>query len=400
MIRAEVFIDALSKAGFGLFTGVPCSYLTPFINTVIASPHIHYLPAANEGDAVAIACGAELGGQHAVVMFQNSGLGNAVSPLTSLTSTFRLPVLIITTWRGQPSGPEDEPQHETMGQITPALLELMGINWEIFPSDEAQIAPVLARATQHMQSQQTPYALLMPHGVVHAPEKQSALLDSSARRSCAARTDASSKSLNNAVHQEKTFHQDEVLRTIQSNVSPTDALLATTGFTGRALYALDDRANQFYMVGSMGCVSSLGLGLATVRPDVRVIVLDGDGALLMRMGALPTIGFHRPTNLLHIVLDNGCHDSTGSQTTVSSCMNMVQLAEACGYPKSIRISTLAELSDLLRGGQPQLTFVHLQTTARHDRKLPRPTITPAAVAERFRRCLQDGFAPGTTVEPT
>jgi phosphonopyruvate decarboxylase len=400
MIRAKVFIDALSKAGFGLFTGVPCSYLTPFINTVIASPHIHYLPAANEGDAVAIACGAELGGRHAVVMFQNSGLGNAVSPLTSLTSTFRLPVLIITTWRGQPSGPEDEPQHETMGQITPALLELMGIPWEIFPNDEAEIASVLSRALQHMRSRQTPYALVMPHGVVHAPEKHNAPAANSVLESCGPVTDAAPKSPSSANHPVQQFAQDEVLRTIQLNISSTDVLLATTGFTGRALYALGDRANQFYMVGSMGCVSSLGLGLATVRPDVRVIVLDGDGALLMRMGALPTIGFHRPTNLLHIVLDNGCHDSTGSQTTVSSCMNMVQLAEACGYPKSIRISTLAELSDLLRDGHPQLTFVHLQTTARHNRKLPRPTITPAAVAERFRRCLQDGFAPGTTVEPT
>jgi phosphonopyruvate decarboxylase len=390
MIRAEVFIELASKADFGLFTGVPCSYLTPFINTVIGSPHIHYVPAANEGDAVAIACGAELGGRHAVVMFQNSGLGNAVSPLTSLTSTFRLPVLVITTWRGQPEGPEDEPQHETMGRITPSLLELMGIPWELFPSEEADIEAVLSRATQHMQTHQTPYALVMPHGIVKAPEKQG---DDSAgeivrAKSCMDASESLRPSQDRTGAIEATFSQDDALRTIQSSVDSTDAVLATTGFTGRALYALDDRANQFYMVGSMGCVSSLGLGLATARPDRRVIVLDGDGALLMRMGALATNGFHLPENLIHIVLDNGCHDSTGSQRTVSTCMNMVGLALACGYPRAVTISSLDQLSPLLRDAPRQLTFVHIKTKARENRKLPRPTVSPADVAKRFRAWMQ------------
>jgi phosphonopyruvate decarboxylase len=392
MIRAEFFIELASKAGFGLFTGVPCSYLTPFINTVISSPHIHYVPAANEGDAVAIACGAELGGRHAVVMFQNSGLGNAVSPLTSLTSTFRLPVLVITTWRGQPGGPEDEPQHDTMGQITPALLELMGIPWELFPSDETEIEAVLERAKKHMHTHQTPYALVMPHGIVQASEKPAEDLDASTSRG-RAMNGASGSSMVNASREYEVdvtvaFHQDDVLRTVQKSARSTDALLATTGFTGRALYAVDDRANQFYMVGSMGCVSSLGLGLATVRPDRRVIVLDGDGALLMRMGSLATNGYHLPANLVHLVLDNGCHDSTGSQRTVSSCVEMVQLASACGYPRSVRISTLEELSNLLNDSSIQLTFAHIRTRPRDNRKLPRPTISPADVARRFQGWLQ------------
>src|SRR5437764_11320504 len=136
MIRAEALIDTLRQAGFAMYSGVPCSYLTPFINAVIGSADAHYVGAANEGDAVAIACGAELAGMHAVVMCQNSGLGNAVSPLTSLSATFRIPLLLITTWRGQPGGRPDEPQHQLMGQITPRLLDLLEIPWELFPTSE------------------------------------------------------------------------------------------------------------------------------------------------------------------------------------------------------------------------------------------------------------------------
>jgi phosphonopyruvate decarboxylase len=279
-----------------------------------------------------------------------------------------------------------------MGQITPALLELMGIPWELFPSDETEIEAVLERAKKHMHTHQTPYALVMPHGIVQASEKPAEDLDASTSRG-RAMNGASGSSMVNASREYEVdvtvaFHQDDVLRTVQKSARSTDALLATTGFTGRALYAVDDRANQFYMVGSMGCVSSLGLGLATVRPDRRVIVLDGDGALLMRMGSLATNGYHIPANLVHLVLDNGCHDSTGSQRTVSSCVEMVQLASACGYPRSVRISTLEELSNLLNDGSSQLTFAHIKTRPRDNRKLPRPTISPADVARRFQGWLQ------------
>jgi phosphonopyruvate decarboxylase len=388
MIRADFFIEAMSKAGFGLFTGVPCSYLTPFINTVIGSPHIHYIPAANEGDAVAIACGAELGGRRAVVMFQNSGLGNAVSPLTSLTSTFRLPVLVITTWRGQPGGPADEPQHETMGRITPALLELMSIPWELFPSEESDIDRVLGRAVTHMQEHGTPYALVMPHGVVQAQDQQSTRDFPTNHREADSEPYCSDHLIPSTCDR-ASFTQDDVLRTIQLSVAESDAVLATTGFTGRALYALDDRPNQFYMVGSMGCISSLGLGLATVQPDRRVVVVDGDGAMLMRMGALATNGFQSPGNLIHIVLDNGCHDSTGAQFTVSSTMNFMQLALACGYTRAISISTLTDLSEALQASERGLTFVHVKTESRQNRKLPRPVVTPAEVATRFREWLAE-----------
>jgi phosphonopyruvate decarboxylase len=159
MIPAARFIDAASERGFGLYTGVPCSFLTPLINRVIgegmaarAAPAggLRYVGAANEGDAVAIAAGAELGGLPSVAMFQNSGLGNAVNPLTSLAWTFRIPVLVIVTWRREPGGAADEPQHELMGQVTGPMLELMGIPWSLFPSRETEIDATLDRACDFM----------------------------------------------------------------------------------------------------------------------------------------------------------------------------------------------------------------------------------------------------------
>ena len=156
MIRAEVFVRQLRQAGFGLFSGTPCSYLTPLINQVIDAPDVRYVGAANEGDAVAIACGAELAGTSGVVLFQNSGLGNAVNPLTSLTATLRIPVLVLTTWRGQPGGPADEPQHELMGRITQPLLDLMEIPWEEVPEEEDRLPAVLDRALVHMRAARTP----------------------------------------------------------------------------------------------------------------------------------------------------------------------------------------------------------------------------------------------------
>lgn len=139
MIEAAQFVEAARERGFDWYAGVPCSYLTPFINYVLQDPTLHYLSAANEGDAVALIAGATLGGKRGIAMMQNSGLGNAVSPLTSLTWTFRLPQLLIVTWRGQPGVP-DEPQHALMGPITPTMLDTMEIAWETFPTDPAPVS--------------------------------------------------------------------------------------------------------------------------------------------------------------------------------------------------------------------------------------------------------------------
>jgi len=383
MIRADTFVQALRQAGFRLFSGTPCSYLTPLINRVIDSPEAEYVGAANEGDAVAIAAGAELGGRPGVVLFQNSGLGNAVNPLTSLTATFRIPVLVIATWRGQPGRPPDEPQHELMGRITPALLGLMDIPHEEVHEDEDRLVPLLDRALSHMGEQRTPFALILKHGTVGPYALQS-------------RPDPWRQVSNLPLEERQVSNlpprheQDDVLRAVQQSVGPADAVLATTGYTGRALCALEDRPNQLYMVGSMGCVSSLGLGLAKAQPRRRVVVLDGDGAVLMRLGALATVGHEQPPNLVHILLDNGVHDSTGGQATVSASVDLAAVAAACGYPRILRAERLDELRSALREDSPTLTFIHVRTRPRTCHKLPRPEMTPAQVAERFRRWLREG----------
>lgn len=388
MIAARAFIQAARSRGFGLYAGVPCSYLKPFINCVIDSPDLRYIGAANEGDAVAIAAGAELAGQRAVAMFQNSGLGNAVNPLTSLTHTFGIPVLLITTLRGEPGGPPDEPQHQLMGEITTGLLALMGIPWEYFPAEEEQLSPALDRALTHMETRRTPYALVMKKGTV-APH---ALESRPARRPT---FECASMPFGRAPQYTRT----EMLRAVQHAVSPGysrgdgprdqsgDLLIATTGYTGRELYACQDRANQLYMVGSMGCASSFALGVASAQPRRRVIVLDGDGALLMRLGALTTIGYERPNNLLHIVLDNEVHESTGGQSTVSHSVDFCAIAAASGYPTTVRIESPEALEEFIAAMDTGLRFAHIKIRTGVPDNLPRPSITPAQVADRTRDFL-------------
>jgi phosphonopyruvate decarboxylase len=379
MIQASDLLHQLAQRGFKLFTGVPCSFIKPLINTAINSSDINYIGATNEGDAVAIACGSGLGGKRSVVMFQNSGLGNAVSPLTSLTATFRIPVLIITTWRGQPEQPPDEPQHELMGQITPRLFDLINIPWSEVSENEDDLAPTITRAMAHMESNKTPYGLLLKKGVLHPGELHT---------HTGPEMFFKSRPSVETAEEVKRLEPDAVLAAIQSSTNETDVICATTGYTGRALYALNDLHNQFYMVGSMGCVSSFGLGLATAQPHRRVIVIDGDGAFLMRMGALATIGHECPPNLTHILLDNGMHESTGGQATVSRSIDAAAVAEACGYQRVLRLSNLRDIEEELSVGPHVLKFIHIRTGPRSNRNLPRPTIKPYEVAERLKLWLQ------------
>lgn len=377
MIAAASFIEAASARGFGLYTGVPCSYLTPFINHVINSRELRYVGAVNEGDAVAVAAGAELGGLPSIVMFQNSGLGNAVNPLTSLTWTFRLPVLVIVTWRGQPGAAADEPQHELMGQITPQLLELMGIAWEPFPSAAEAIAPALDRACEYMRRERRPYALVMSKGAVEPTELEARTPQALRRRHGG---EMASERIARATRR-------RMLGAVQMALRGDDIVVATTGYTGRELWALDDRPCQLYMVGSMGCAASFGLGLAIARPDKRVIVLDGDGAMLMRLGAFATLGTERPPNLLHILLDNGMHESTGGQATVSRNVDFCALAAAAGYPRVMVASDPDELREHVDWRAAGLRLVHVPICPGVADDLPRPATAPAEVAARLRQHL-------------
>ncbi|HEU4420521.1 MAG TPA: phosphonopyruvate decarboxylase [Planctomycetota bacterium] len=370
-------MTAALERGFHLYTGVPCSYLKPFINYVINSKALRYVPAANEGDAVAIAAGSELGGTRAVCMFQNSGLGNAVSPLSSLTATFKIPVLLIVTHRGEPGASPDEPQHQLMGQVTPRMIELLGIPWERFPSEPDAVAGALDRAERSMKARSEPYALIMSKGAVEAwPDAGGAISGTGVRPAVPAPL-------------EPVATRSEMLAAVRSAARPNDILVATTGYTGRELYAIGDTPNQFYMVGSMGCASSFGLGLAIARPRHRVIVIDGDGAAIMRLGAMTTLGCERPANLVHVVLDNGQHESTGGQRTVTNTTDLAAVAAACGYPVVQRAATPDQLMAQLGGHKSGLAFIHAPIRPGIADKLPRPSVSPAEVAERLRAHVAD-----------
>ncbi len=382
MIEAREFIDAATHHGFWVYSGVPCSYLTPLINGVINSDLTRYIGAVNEGDAVAIASGAELAGRRSVVMLQNSGLGNAVNPLSSLNQVFRIPILLIVTHRGEPGGAPDEPQHELMGRATIPLLDLLAIPHEPFPEDGGDIAPALQRAVASMDATGAPYALVMKKGSVSAFEREVALLP---KRATHARTSGEE-----AVPERLPSRRD-VLHAAQRTLEAGDVVVATTGYTGRELFSLEDRDCQIYMVGSMGCAAGLALGIAVAQPHRRTMVLDGDGALLMRLGSLATIGHEAPSNLVHVLLDNGCHESTGGQPTVSGSLDIPAIAAACGY-RHVRVcATPEDVVAALRSGRETgegPCFIHVRTSPGVTKPLPRPSMSPKAAADRFRAYLR------------
>ncbi len=382
MLAAKDFLTPARDMGFNWYAGVPCSFLTPFINYVIDDPALTYVGTANEGDAIAAAAGAVIGGRRGVAMMQNSGLGNAVSPLTSLAYVFKIPLLVICTHRGAP-GLNDEPQHELMGQITEALFDTMSIPWEVFPDKREDVQPTLNRVIDYFKQEQRPYALLMKKGSVATYK-----LEAPAARP-RARTTVVGRPFKKQNVEQRPSRSDALARIIEATREIDSVIIATTGYTGRELYAQEDRANHLYMVGSMGCASSLGLGLAMARRDRHVIIIDGDGAALMRMGNMATLGAYAPDNLTHILLDNEVHDSTGGQATVATGVDFAAIAAACGYAHATRSTDTSSITNLLcddRAAGPR--FLHLKICSGTIDNLPRPSISPASTLKRLGVCLR------------
>ncbi len=387
MIEAAQFVEAARARGFDWYAGVPCSYLTPFINYVLQDESLNYVSAANEGDAVALIAGVALGasgasrGRRGISMMQNSGLGNAVSPLTSLTWTFRLPQLLIVTWRGQP-GVADEPQHALMGPVTPAMLDTMDIRWELFPTEADAIGPALDRATAHMDSTGRPYALVMQKGSVAPYKLTKKGLGGVHERPLDERADVQRFDQDQG---ERVSRHAALQRVIELTPKESTVVLASTGFCGRELYAIDDRENQLYLVGSMGCVTPMALGLALSRPDLNVVALDGDGAALMRMGVFATLGAYGPSNLTHLLLDNGAHESTGGQATVSQGVEFARIASACGYALALDGDDLSIIDALFANRHIDgVRFARLSINTGTPSDLPRPSITPEDVRHRLQ----------------
>jgi phosphonopyruvate decarboxylase len=383
MITAAEFLAEAARHGFDFYAGVPCSFLTPLINGVLSRKALAYVGAASEGEAVAIAAGAWLAGRKTVVMCQNSGLGNAVNPLTSLNAPFRIPTLLITTWRGQP-GIGDEPQHKLMGQITQKLLSVIEVEHEPFPTTAEALPAAMRRAVARMAQSELPFAFVMEQGSVRDDGLEAAPRP---RPEPGRREDIDVQG-----HEP---NRAAVLERFLTLVDPAAAVVATTGKCGRELFTLADRPQHLYQVGSMGGASGMALGIA-LNVSIPVVVLDGDGAALMKLGSFATIGAYAPAGLVHIVLDNGVHDSTGGQPTVSGSVDFAGVALACGYRYAAACSTLDGFAAAYQAAAlgPKPALIHIRIAPGSMGKLGRPTVTPESVARRFKAFLAEAGMAG------
>jgi phosphonopyruvate decarboxylase len=367
VIPSRWFIDLLQARGIGLFAGVPCSFLSTLIDEVIARPGLRYVAASSEGEALSIVSGAWVGGHMGAVLCQNSGLGNMVSPLTSLNAIFRIPALLLISHRGKP-GEKDEPQHALMGRKTTALLDAMEVPWAVLPKEPDAAAAALDTAVAAMAATHTPYALVVEKDSFAGEPAQSLQAPAAPREAAMTRAEALA---------------------VFSDVVPQDApVIATTGKTGRELYTLRDRERNLYCVGSMGYANAMAHGLALARPGLRTYVLDGDGAALMHLGNLATIGAEAPAGFVHVLLDNGQYESTGGQSTTAANVDFCRAALALGYRDARRCATAAELAAAVREPGRGPVLLHVPILPGSMAKLGRPGIPPADVARRLR-----GFLP-------
>jgi len=376
MIDVCAFGDELKIFGFSFFAGVPCSFLNPLINYAVND--CDFIMAASETDAVATAAGAYIGGRKSVVLMQNSGLANAVSALTSLTFCFRIPLLGFVSLRGE-TGINDEPQHELMGQITTDLLDCMKIKWSYLEDDSDKAKKQIAQANEIIEQGESFFFVVKKNTFSKISLKDKSVKCTTNKAMCG--------DFNSA--QSEMPSRFESLQTLRSTLGENAIYLATTGFTGRELHELKDAPNNLYMVGSMGCISSLALGLAISKPSEKIVAIDGDGALIMRMGNMAVNGFYAPKNMLHVLLDNNCHDSTGGQFCTSCNVDFAGIAAHANYDIVYKANNLEEFAKYLsewktNGG---LTFIWLKIKKGEKEGLGRPKIKPFEVKERLMNIL-------------
>ncbi|MYW17017.1 phosphonopyruvate decarboxylase [Streptomyces sp. SID2955] len=320
---SDALLAGLEDIGVSLVSGVPCSYFKEPIRRLERHPRIRYVPAVNEGSALAVAAGARLTGEPTAVIAQNSGFGNLVNPLTSLVLPYRIPVLVLVSMRGWPTADAGEPQHHWMGKVVPAWLDSLEVPYWWLTADGPSPDAVVAQAGTALDSGRSAFVLV----------GKGALRDTAPEAEGGAGAQAPDR--------------DDLVAAVLAEVGE-ERILSTTGYLSRTLYNGGDRPGNFYMQGSMGHVAALGLGAALARPEDRFVVLDGDGSALMHLGSLATVGHHAPANLVHVVFDNQAYDSTGGQPTTSGTTDFAAVARAVGYRQARRVGTRAGLRPALR----------------------------------------------------
>lgn len=340
-------LQLLKSNGFRAYSGVPCSRLGGLFSALRRDDDVQYVAAANEGAALAVAAGFQLAGRKSCVILQDSGLGNLLNPLTSLSTAYRLPCLIIVSVHHE----NDEPQHRGMAALNQTLLEHCGIVCARAPREVNELATAISRLSAAVERGDTA-ALLVAAGTVEP---------------------AHPTPISNAAG--GAISTESVITTVIESLDQQDVLVATTGLTGRQLMLQADSQRNFYMLGSMGHAIAIGLGVALSSPMRKVVVLDGDGAALMHLGTLSTVGHYAPPALLHIILDNGTYATTGGQSTTSSTTSFADCAMACGYSSASLCRNIEELELALRFRRPGPALLCVKTAPQEE--------PPLSVASRY-----------------
>ena len=373
MIRPEFFIEQLRDNGIDCFAGVPdsllkniCAYITDHFDAQ------HNIIAANEGAAVGLAAGHYLAtGQPACVYMQNSGEGNIINPLASLTDpeVYNIPVLLLIGWRGRP-GVHDEPQHVKQGKVTTGLLNTMGVNFDVLSKEEDKAEKQIAKAVEALKRKEV-YALVIEKDTFEDYKLQ------------------------NVEQNDLTMSREEAIQTVAAALGEKDCIVSTTGMISRELFEYRAAMNQgherdFLTVGSMGHASQIALGIAMAKSDRKVWCFDGDGAAIMHMGSMAIVANKAPKNYVHVVLNNGAHDSVGGQPTVGLKIDLPAVAKAVGYPYSFSVGNKTEL-DVILNEVKKLDgpiFVEVKVKKGNRKDLGRPTTTPIQNKEALMSFLQ------------
>lgn len=372
MINVEDFINYLKDNNINFFCGIPDSQLSSFCDYI--QENENNIIAANEGNAVAIASGYHLTtSNYPVVYLQNSGLGNIVNPVTSLTHSkvYSIPIIYVIGWRGQP-GVHDEPQHEKQGEITLKLLELLDINYTVINNESEfdDLKNTFDNEFKEKLSNDESVAVVVSKGTFE---------------------DYKIEKTNN-----NTLTREKAIQTITNYLSDDDMIVSTTGKSSRELFEYRERnsqghGNDFLTVGSMGHSSSIALGIALNNPNKKIFCFDGDGALLMHMGSAALIGSKSPKNFYHIMFNNSAHESVGGLPTIIGDIDISKLILSCGYKTVYNASNINELNNILpkfiESDGPVFLNIDVDISSRKD--LGRPTTTPIENKNEFMKKLQE-----------
>lgn len=375
MIRPQFFYNILASYGIDFYAGVPdsllknlCAYITDHADVA------HNIIAANEGGAMGLAAGHYLAtSQIPVVYMQNSGEGNIINPLASLTDpdVYNIPVLLVIGWRGKP-GVHDEPQHVKQGKVTTGLLNVMGIDYTVLSKDEEKAEGQIKKAVAFMQTTKQCYALVIEKDTFDTYTLQ----------------DVEKNNL--------SMSREEAIQTVAAALGDKDAIVSTTGMISRELFEYRTAMNEghqrdFLTVGSMGHASQIALGIALAKQDRKVWCFDGDGASIMHMGSMAITAQKAPRNYVHVVFNNGAHDSVGGQPTVGLNINLPAVATALGYKYVYSVESKDRLKVLLENLKEieGPVFLEVRVKKGNRKDLGRPTTTPIQNKEALMAFLKD-----------